>query len=491
MADSIKTQTIRGVMWTGMERIANQSAGFVISIVLARLLIPADYGVIGIMNVFLGIAGLFIDCGLSSGLLQKKDKNDTDYSTVFWCNIVMSFLCYLLVFLASPWIAKYYKIPALREMLRVLGLILVINALHTIQVTRLTALLDFKSQAKVSFTNCILSGAFGIYLAYQGFGPWALVGQSVFASVYRTIVYWCITRWHPKMIFSRESFNSLFAFGSRILGASILHTIYGYIAPLIIGRKYSTEMLGVYTRSDSLVTLPGSVFQLTLGRVIYPVLVTIKDDEPRLRAAYNKYLRIVTSLVAPSMLMFAAVSKPLILTLIGEKWVACVPFIMLLALGWMIDPIISVNLNMLYIKGRSDIVLHLEFIKKIIAIGIVIVSVQFGVIWLCVGRVIYSYIAFGINLHACGPFIGMSIGKQINEVWIIYLGGIIASSLAFATSCLFSLLWPYKIWWVYFTCLVSSCLIGGISYLAWAKIFNFEILNEGKSLLGNYIHRNR
>ena len=319
MPDTIKTQTIRGVMWTGMERIANQSAGLVISIVLARLLIPADYGVIGIMNVFLGIAGLFIDCGLSSGLLQKKDKTDADYSTVFWCNMVMSSLCYLIVFAASPWISIYYKIPALKDMLRVLGLILVINALHTIQVTRLTALLDFKSQAKVSFTNCILSGAFGIWLAYRGLGPWALVGQSVFAAIYRTIAYWCITRWHPRFLFSRDSFNSLFAFGSRILGASILHTIYGYISPLIIGRKYSTETLGFYTKADSLVTLPGGIFQATLGRVIYPVLVTIKDEEERLKVTYNKYLRIITSLVAPAMLVFAAVSKPLILTLIGEK----------------------------------------------------------------------------------------------------------------------------------------------------------------------------
>ena len=482
MPDSIKAQTMRGVMWTGVERIANQSAGFVISIVLARLLLPADYGVIGIMNVFLGIAELFIDCGLSSALIQKKDRTEADYSTVFWCNIAMSTLCYALVFAASHWIAGYYRIPDLKGMLRVMGLILIINALYTIQGTRLTALLDFKTQAKVSFSSCVFSGAFGIWMACRGLGPWSLVGQNVFASVYRAIAYWIITRWHPSFIFSRASFNTLFAFGSRLLAASILHTIYVRIAPIIIGRKYSTEVLGIYSRADSLVTLPGSVFQSTLGRVIYPVLVTIKDDETRLRAAYNKYLRIITSLVAPSMLLFAAVSRPLILTLIGEKWIACVPFIMLLALSWMLDPIILVNLNILYVKGRSDIVLKLEIIKKIIAITIVVVSVQFGVIWLCVGRVIYTYIALGINLHACGPFIGMSFLAQMKEVWNIYLGSFVAACCAYAVGTMVPHVLTLSNWWTHLFTLVSACVCGGAVYLIWAKAFRFEILSEAMAL---------
>ena len=248
-------------------------------------------------------------------------------------------------------------------------------------------------------------------------------------------------------------------------------------------------MLGIYTRSDSLVTLPGSVFQSTLGRVIYPVLVTIKDDETRLMAVYNKYLRIITSLVAPSMLLFAAVSRPLILTLIGEKWIACVPFIMLLALGWMIDPIILVNLNILYVKGRSDIVLRLEIIKKIIAITIVVVSVQFGVFWLCVGRVIYSYIAMGINLYVCGPFIGMSFLAQMKEVWKIYLGSFVAASCAYTIGTMIPLVLASSNWWTHLFTLASACVCGGAVYLIWAKAFRFEILSEGIRLFRNHFRR--
>ena len=483
MSESLKSKVFSGVVWTGIEGLANQAAAFVISIILARLLTPADYGIIGIMNVFLGFATLFIDCGLSSGLLRKKDKTDIDYSTVFWSNLAISTVCYLLLFAASPWIASFYENPLLRTMLRVLGLILIINAFHATQITRMTALINFKSQAKISFTTSLLSGAFGIWLAHLGFGAWSLVWQSVFASAYRTIAYWYISNWHPQFVFSTQSFHSLFSFGSRILCANVLHTIYTHISPLIIGKKYSAETLGIYTRADSLVVLPGTAFQATLGRVIYPVLVTIKDDEQRLIAAYRKYLRVITSLVAPSMFIFGAVSKPLVLTLLGEKWLACTPFIMLLSLAWMIDPIITVNLNMLYIKGRSDIVLNIEFIKKAIAITIVVIAVQFGVIWLCVGRLVYSYIALAINLLACGPFIGMSLWKQIQEVWIVYLGGFLAGLGAYLTSVFIPRFLPFTNWWTHFISLTIASLIGLLVYYAWAEIFNFEILQEAKRII--------
>ena len=479
MPDSLKSKTINGVLWTGIDRILNQAVSFVISIILARLLTPSDYGVLGILNVCIGIASLFVDCGLTTGLLQKKNKNDDDYSTVFWCNILMSFLCYCIIFYFSPWIETYYNIKSLSIMLRVLGGILIINALYTIQTTRLTALIDFKSQAKVSFACCVLSGSIGLSFAYWGWGAWALVIQQLFASLFKSIAFCWISGWHPKFVFSKKSFNSLILFGFRIFAANIIGTIYNYLSPIIIGKKYSMSSLGSYTRADSLVQLPGSVFQSTFGRVIYPVLVSIQDDDERLREAYRKYLRIITSLVTPTMLILASVSESLILTLVGNKWIGCVPYVMLLAIAWMIDPIITVNLNILYVKGRSDIVLRLEFIKKAIAISIVVISVQFGVIWLCVGRLIYAYIALLINIYACCPFIGMSLTQQIKEIWIVYIGGLIAATGAyFVNFIILHILNLNQIWIQFLCCLIISTGVGGILYLVWAYCFDFEIIHE-------------
>ena len=483
MSDSLKSKTIRGAAWTGFERIANQMVGFVISIILARLLVPSDYGVVGMLSVFLSISQLFIDAGFSSALIQKKDRTDADFSTVFWCNLAISSICYIALFFAAPWIAEFYHMPVLKNLMRVLGLVLVINATYTIQVTRLTTILDFKTQAKVSFTNCVLSGTVGITMASFGFGPWALVSQSIFSSTFCCVAYWLLTKWHPQFLFSKESFKRLFAFGSRILAASCLHTLYTNISPIIIGRKYLAAALGVYSRADSLVALPGGIFQSTLGRVIYPVLSSIQDDEPRLRAAYNKYLRVITSVVAPSMLLLAAVSEPLILTLIGERWIACVPYMMVLVIGWMLDPIIIVNLNMIYVKGRSDLVLKLEIVKKVIAISIVVIAVQFGVFWLCVGRAVYGVIAVGLNLHVCGPFIGMSFWRQMQEVWKIYASGIFAALCAYGVVIASKTWLPQSgNWWHSFGTLAVSGIVGLGIYATLAIALKFDVVAEGLAL---------
>jgi len=490
MSDSLREKTLKGAVWTGLERIANQVVGFVISIVLARLLLPSDYGLVGMLSVFLAISQLFIDSGFTTALIQKKNRTDIDFATVFWCNLVISVLCYAILFVASPFIADFYKMTALKGMMRVLGLSLILNALYTVQVTRLTALIDFKTQAKVSFTNCVLGGIVGISLAYCGFGPWALVAQSLFSGLYCGAVYWLISGWRPGFVFSYDSFRQLFAFGSKILAASFLHTLYSNISPIIVGRKYSPAMLGFYTRADGLVALPGNVFQSTLGRVIFPVLSSIQDDDVRLKAAYNKYLRVITSVVAPSMLMLAAVSEPLVLTLIGEKWLPCVPFLMLLSLGWMVDPIILVNLNMIYVKGRSDVVLKLEVVKKLIAIAIVVISVQFGVIWLCVGRVVYGYIALALNLHACGPFIGMSFLQQMREVWRIYLVGFVAASAAYCVSRYVGASdFLAGSWWHDCLQLIVSGLVGLSIYIAIAIALKFDCVEEARGALHKVLGR--
>lgn len=482
MAESLKKKTLQGALWTLLERLGTQVVGFVVTIVLARILTPTDYGVIGMLAVFMSISQMFVDFGFGSALIRKPDRTDVDFSTVFWFNLVVAVGCYGVLYVAAPLIAAYYHLPALVKIIRVLGVNLVLHALYTIQVTRLTAAVNFRPQAKITVASCALSGAVGIALAYRGFGPWALVGQQLFAAAFSGGLYWCCSGWRPQFVFSWSAFRELFGFGSKIVAAGLLHTIYSNLSPLIIGRKYTAADLGYYSRGDSLAALPGGIFQGTLGRVVFPVLSSIQADEPRLRAAYNQYLRLMTSLVAPSMLLLAACAKPLVALLIGEKWLPCVPYLQLLAIGWMIDPIILVNLNILYVKGRSDLVLKLEIVKKLIAIAIVVAAVQFGVLWLCVGRVVYGYIALTLNLKVCGPFIGMGFWRQMREVAPIYLSALVAAGLAFLLAGL--ALHPF---WT----LAVSGLAGALLYLALAWRLKFDLITEGLAIMAKLKGRMR
>lgn len=474
MAESLKNKTLRGAVWTTLERLGTQMVGFVVSIVLARLLTPSDYGAIGILGVFLSISQIFIDFGFGSALIRKSNRTDVDFSTVFWFNLVASIAFYTILFFAAPFIASYYRMPILVNVLRIIGLNLIIHACYTIQGTYLVASVNFKPQAKIAVCTCILSSALGITLAYFGFGVWALVGQSIFSSIVSCVLYWLFSGWHPTLAFSFPAFRELFGFSSKIVVAGLLHTIYTNISPLIIGRKYTAADLGYYARGDSLVQLPGGLFQSTLGRVIFPVLSSIQNDEQRLRAAYNKYLRLSTSIVAPTMLLLAACAKPLIVFLLGAKWLPCVPYIQLLAIGWMVDPIILVNLNILYVKGRSDIVLKLEIIKKVIAITIVLISVQYGIIWLCIGRVVYGYIALALNLLACGPFLGMSFWHQMREVAPIYLSAFVATAVAYLIAEM-----PLPS----FFALTLAGSAGGTLYFMFAWFLKFDIMREGYEIL--------
>lgn len=478
MSESLRQKTFKGAVWAFLEKIGTQVVHFLVTIVLARLLTPNDYGVIGMLAVFLSVSQLFIDCGFGSALIRKKDRTDEDLSTVFWYNLAVACACYVVLFCAAPAIAGYYKMPVLAGILRVVGFNLVVNALYTVQVTRLTAMVNFKLQAKVAILSCVVSGLVGVGMAFYGCGAWALVGQMMSASLFSGALFWALSGWRPQFVFSKTAFRKLFGFGSRIMAASVLHTAYTNIAPLIIGRKYSAADLGVYSRADSLVALPGNIFQSTLGRVIFPVLSSIQDDEPRLRAAYNKYLRVITSIVSPAMLLLAAVSEPLVLTLIGAKWHSCVPYMMILAIAWMLDPIIIVNLNMLYVKGRSDIVLKLEIIKKIIAIAIVVISVQFGIVWLCVGRVAYAFIALGLNLYVCSPFIGMSFWRQMREVWPVYACSFLSAGCAFMVSSVLSSI-DANVWMNNLFRLVVAGLTGLSAYGALAYLLRFDIVGEG------------
>lgn len=474
MAESIKNKTVKGVLWTAVERVSSELAAFAIGIFLARLLTPDDYGTVGMLYVFLSISKTFIDCGFTHALIRRKTRTEEELSTAFWSNLAISIACYILLFFCAPWIATFYEMEILCPLMRVLGLTLIVDALYSIQVTRLTAEVNFKTQAKVTAIKIVVGGLAGIVFAYRGFGPWSLVIYNLTSGATSIVLYYSITKWHPKFIFSRCAFSELFGFGVKILAANLLHTIYTEISTLIIGKKYTSKALGFYTRGNGLSSLPIVIYTSTFSRVIYPILAKVQDDECALRRVYVKYLRIIASIVVPTMLLFAGCMNPFIRVLIGDQWIPAAKFAILLCFAQMFDPLTRVNSNILYVKGRSDILLKLEVIKKIIGISTIVIAVQFGVTWLCVGRVLYSAVAFVLNAAFGGRFLDMSVFRQIREVLPSYIVGLAVFALSYRVSTLIENKW---------ISLFGSGFLGLALALIMAFVLKLEICAEVRSLL--------
>ena len=416
----LRDKTVSGVKWSAIGRFSTQGIGFLIGLILARLLSPADYGVVGMVGIFFAIAQTFIDSGFGSALIRKTDCTDADYSTAFYFNAVVGLLCCVILSFASPIIADFFNTPILADIVIVMSINMFIGSLSIVQGARLTAAIDFKSQAKISLITTILSGILGIAMAYNGFGVWSLVWQGVFANLLRTVLLLIITKWYPKWQFSKESFRYLFNFGSKILTASLLHTIYANMTTMIIGKYYSARDLGYYSRGESLAALPSTNITGILGSVTYPILSKIQDDDERLIAVYRKYIAITSMVIFFGMSLLAALAEPLVITLLTDKWTNSVIFLQVFCFALMFDHLCQLNLNILYVKGRSDLVLKLEMVKKTISIAMIITSIPFGVLAICISRAIYTQIAIVINTYYTGKLYGLGYFAQVGD-FIKYL----------------------------------------------------------------------
>lgn len=466
----LKEKTLSGVKWNAIGRFSTQGVSFVISILLARILTPSDYGVVGMIGIFMAIAQTFIDSGFGSALIRKKDCTDEDFSTAFYFNIVVGVVCYLILFLVAPLIANFFDTPILKDIVRVLSINLFLNSLSIVQTAKLTAAVDFKSQAKVSLVATIVSGCVGLAMAYSGFGVWSLVFQSVSLSAVRTLLLWMITKWKPLRTFSKQSFKYLFGFGSKILSASLLHTVYSNLTTILIGKFYTSKDLGYYTRGESLATLPSSNLTGILQSVTYPILAKIQDDDERLIQVYRKYIRITSMVIFFGMFMMAALSKPLILTLLTDKWADSIIYLQIFCFAYMFDHICQLNLNILYVKGRSDLVLRLEIIKKTISISMIVSAIPFGVLAICIARALYTQIAVIINTYYTGKLFGLGYFAQVKDFIKYFIYSFIAVLPAFLLS--YTSLLPIL------ALIVGVCIAGIIYWIFVHKNIDYvEILN--------------
>lgn len=417
MAESLGHQTLKGISWSAVERFSYQGITFLIQLVLARLLAPADYGVVAMLAIFLQIAQVFIDCGFGNALIKKQDCDDTDFSTVFFFNFGTSLLLYLVLFFTAPLIAAFYETPLLVPVLRVLALTLLFNAVSIVQQTKLIKKVDFRSQSIVTLTSAIISGTVGIICAYRGMGPWALVVQQLLNSILRSIILLIIVRWTPRLVFSGKSFRYVFDFGSKLLVSTLIDVIYKNLYKLVIGKKFSDADLGYYTKSEEFAIFPSTNVANIISRVCLPILSKIQDDNERLSSAYRSLIRYASLLIFPMMIGLLAVSHPFIITFLKEPWEPAVPILRILCLDWMLDFICVINLNLLMVKGRTDLILRLQIVKKAIAITILFLSIPYGVIGMCWGRVLYSVIAVCINTYYTKRIIGLGLLAQMRDIF--------------------------------------------------------------------------
>ena len=365
MGDSLKEKTVKGIGWSALERFSVQGVTFVVQLVLARLLTPSDYGIIAILAVFLQLAQVFIDSGFANALIKKTECTAEDYATVFWYNLGVAIVLYLLLFISAPYISNFYDNQLLTIVLRVISLTLVFNALSIVQRTRFVKSVDFKSQSKVTLTSSIISGAIGIIFAYFGFGVWALVLQQISNSVLQFVIYITISRWIPKLLWSNTSFKYVFDFGSKLLAASIIGVVYKNLYSIVIGKRFSAQDLGYFSRADQFAIFPSNNIGSIISRVSFPIFSSIQDDNEQLLRAYRKMIRFSSFIIFPLMFGLLSVSEPFIYTILTDKWAPCVPILRVLCLDWSLDHLCQLNLNLLYVKGRTDLVLKLEVVKKI------------------------------------------------------------------------------------------------------------------------------
>lgn len=479
---SLKDKTVKGVGWSAIDNVAQYVVTFVVSIVLARLLSPDDYGLIGIIAIFTTICTALIDGGFGDALIRKKDVTDDDYNTAFIVNLGISIFLYAVIFVGSPLIASFFGREELIALTRVSSLGIIIGALSLVQLKRLTKRIDFKSQTKITVIASITSGAVGILMASLGCGVWSLVAQGLVSQALRTVLLWFYNKWVPRLKFSQSSFKELFGFGWKMLLTGLLDSIWKELYQVVVGKFYSPATLGQYTRAKQFSTLFSKNLTSVIQRVTFPVLSNIQDDKVRMISAYRRIIKTTMFITAILMFSLGAVSEPLLYCLIGPKWHEAATYLPLICIAGSMYPLHAINLNMLMVQGRSDIFLYLEIIKKIIGIGPLCVGIFWGVMPMLYVNLLYNFIGFILNSYYSGKFLGYSSWMQIKDVAPSY-----AVALVVAITVYFIKYLPVSNWFI----LPLQIIIGGCTIILVCKMIKLEEFEEAKQLIKPFVSKIR
>lgn len=473
---SLRKKTVSGIVWSSVEQLSVQGVQFVVMLLIARILEPKDFGLVGMLAIFIALSQTFIDSGFSQALIRKQDRTEVDTCTVFFFNLIVSVIIYLVLFLIAPYVSLFYKEPQLTFLMRVLCIVVVLNSFSVVQRAVYTSKLDFKTQARCSLIAAIISGIVGISCAIKGAGVWSLVWQQLTNAGVASLLLWSFSKWYPRLVFSWSSFKQLFSFGSNLLISGIIDTIYTNIYPIIIGKAFSATSLGYYTQADKFTKLPSSNFTTILLRVTYPVFCKKQDDNNSLEIAYRKFIRLSAFIVFPAMCILAGVSGPLIEVLLGARWENASQLIIPLCFAMMWWPIHAINLNILKVKGRSDLFLKLEIIKKVLGVIVIIVSIPFGLIVLCYSSIFTSVVSLAINSYYTKRFINVGFMNQLYDI----SGTLIMSFIAFVASYLVAYYVGNNICGLLF-----SSIIGCVTFLGAAFLMKFKEIEYLKEFVRN------
>lgn len=480
MSDSLKIKTVKGVGWSAADAFLGHGVTFMVSIVLARLLSPDDYGLLGLIAVFTAVCTALINGGFTTALIRKKDASNDDYNTAFIVNLGMSLMLYAVIFLCSHLIADFFNRQELVALIRVSSFGMIIGALALVQQTRLTKRIDFKTQTKISIIAAITSGIIGITMALFDFGVWSLVAQHLSSQAIRTILLWNANKWVPTLRFSSKSFHELFGFGWKMVISSVLETIWKELYQVIVGKFYTPATLGQYTRAKQFSKLFSTNLTMVIQRVTYPVLSNIQDDKNRMIAAYRRIIKTTMFVTATVMFFLGAISEPLLYCLIGPKWHEASTYLPLICISGSLYPLHAINLNMLQVQGRSDLFLGLEIVKKVIGLIPLSVCIFYGVMPMLYINLISSSICYFLNSYFPGKLLGYSSWMQLKDIAPSY-------GLAFliALSVYFLKFMPFTYWII----LPVQFLIGiSLLFLVCTKT-NMQEYQEVKKMLQPYLKK--
>jgi teichuronic acid exporter len=460
-----KSEIIVNLFWKLMERGGTQGIQFIVQIVLARLLLPEDYGIIALVLVFIAIANVFVQSGLNTALIQKKDADETDFSSVFYLGLFIACLIYIILFFTAPFIAAFYEEAQLIPIFRVLAITLFFGAFNSIQNAVIARRMQFKKLFFSSTGAILVSGTVGIYMAYKGFGVWALVGQQISNQLLVTLILWFTVKWRPKLLFSLRRVKSLFSFGWKVLVTVLIDTAYNDLRSLIIGKMFKAEMLGFYNRGQQFPSLIVSNIDGSIQSVLFPVLASQQDNRPRVKDMMRRAIVTGSFVIFPVMVGLAVTAEPLVKLILTDKWLPCVPFLQIFCAVYALWPIHTANLQAINALGRSDIFLKLEIIKIIAGLSILGVTVFYGVYAIAWGMVLSGIISTFINAYPNRHLLDYSYIEQWKDIMPS-----LALSLVMGV-VVYSMKWlglP-----VLFTLIIQVCF-GVILYVGMAWFFKLE-----------------
>lgn len=477
---NLKTKTISGMIWSSIQRFGTMIISFVSNIVLARLLTPDDYGTIGMLMIFIAVANTFVDGGFGSALIQKKEPTKEDYSTIFWWNMFLSIVLYGVLYLSAPAIARFYNLPLLSQVLRVQGLVLILNALNVIQQNQLRKQLKFKSLASATVISATLSAGIAIALAYLGWGVWALVAQQLMMSGFTATILWIINKWYPSPIFSKKSFKELFGFGGFILGSNLINTFCNNLQGLLIGKFFPPAMLGYYTQAQKLEQIASTSISNVVDQVSYPILSKFQDDKSQLIIVLKKLASSIAFATFPLMILLIIISEPLIVFLYSAKWLPSVPYFNILCIAGLASSLQGIHYYAVASIGKSKEMFIWTVIKRTLGIGYLIVGVYFwdiyGILW---GAVLVSWTVLFINAYLTSKYIGYKLKTQLRDLLPIvalslfsfFISGVLLKHIGLNATAQ----------------ALSEGIIFVVIYLLFAHIFKIDAYKQIKNTLFEYV----